>query len=91
MWLILNFIVWALVPTLATSACTSVVSTFGDCSIAGLRPLLSPNASISYNASTDPRWSQYNAPTPGATVNVATERDVAVTVSKISQPGGTRI
>ncbi len=87
MWLILDVIVLAFIPTLATSFCTSAVSASGNCSIAGLEPLLSHNASISYNTSTDPRWSQYNAPTPGAIVNVATERDVVATVSKMSQPG----
>ena len=91
MWLILNLILLALIPTFARSSCTSLLSASGNCSIAGLEPLLSHDASISYNASTDPRWSQYNAPTPGAIINVATERDVVATVSNASQPGDARI
>ena len=39
---------------------------------------LSPKASIEYDIV--PRWSAFNAPTPGATVNVATEKDVQTTV-----------
>ena len=85
MWLIFNVIVFASILTFATSSYTSLMSLSGNRSIAGLKPLLSHNASISYNASTDPRWSQYHAPTPGAIVNVATERDVVATVSNLSR------
>ena len=46
----------------------------------GLRSLLSRNASISHNASTVPRWSDFDAPKPRTIVNVATEHDVLVTV-----------
>ena len=87
MWLIFNVIVFAILLTFATTSYASVISVSANSSIAGLEPLLSHNASISYNASTDPRWSQYHAPTPGAIVNVATERDVVATVSNLSQPG----
>ena len=45
-----------------------------------LRPLLSPNASISQSTAGAPRWSEYNAPNPKIVVNVATEQDVQVTV-----------
>lgn len=48
--------------------------------VTNLKQRLSPEASISFNASSDPRWSQFNAPSPRAIVNVATERDVVVTV-----------
>ncbi|KAF4628413.1 hypothetical protein G7Y89_g9742 [Cudoniella acicularis] len=44
-----------------------------------LLPLLSPNASIVYSSSAAPRWSEFDEPTPGAVVNVATEHDVLVT------------
>jgi hypothetical protein len=43
-----------------------------------LQSLLSANATITYTAPI--RWSQFDAPTPGAVVNVATEQDVHVTV-----------
>ena len=46
----------------------------------GLRPLLSKNASISHNASTVLRWSEFGAPSPKVIVNVATEHDVLATV-----------
>jgi hypothetical protein len=42
--------------------------------------LLSSGATISHNISTAPRWSQFDAPSPGAIVNVATEQDVVATV-----------
>ena len=44
------------------------------------KTLLSPNATISFNSSGAPRWSKFNAPTPGAIVHVATEQDVQVVV-----------
>jgi hypothetical protein len=47
-------------------------------SISALQPLLSVNATITNSAPA--RWSQFDAPTPGAVVNVATEKDVQVTV-----------
>ena len=46
-----------------------------------LGPLLSPHASIDYTAAGVIRWSEFDAPTPGIVVNVATEHDVLVTVS----------
>ena len=49
----------------------------------GLRSQLSPHASIVYNTTGAPRWSVFDAPTPGAVVNVVTEHDVLVTVSRI--------
>ncbi|KAJ8058118.1 hypothetical protein OCU04_012976 [Sclerotinia nivalis] len=48
--------------------------------ISGLKPLLSSLATIVNNTSGAPRWSDFDAPTPGAVVNVATENDVLVTV-----------
>ena len=45
-----------------------------------LRPLLSSNATLSSSDSAAPRWSLYHAPQPGLIVNVATARDVQVTV-----------
>ena len=45
-----------------------------------LRQLLSKNASIVHNTSGTPRWSEFDAPSPGTIVNVATEDDVLVTV-----------
>lgn len=45
-----------------------------------LGPLLSKNASIVYTTSGAPRWSTYDAPSPGTVVNVVTEHDVLVTV-----------
>ncbi|MCJ1332454.1 hypothetical protein MMC10_009147 [Thelotrema lepadinum] len=48
-----------------------------------LRSRLSLNTSVSHNSSIAPRWSEYDAPTPGTVVNVATEDDVLVTVSSI--------
>ena len=62
------------VPT--TSIVKPVHLTFED----GLRSLLSPNATISHNLTDAPRWSEYNAPTPGTVVNVAIEQDVQTTV-----------
>lgn len=41
---------------------------------------LSKGASIVHNSSAAPRWSEFDAPQPGTVVNVATEKDVAVTV-----------
>ncbi|KAK2759882.1 hypothetical protein FQN54_002616 [Arachnomyces sp. PD_36] len=48
--------------------------------ISDLQPLLSSDASISYDASEAPRWSEFPAPNPGAVVNVAAEDDVLATV-----------
>jgi hypothetical protein len=45
-----------------------------------LGPRLSKGASISHSSSAAPRWSEYGAPAPGIVVNVATEKDVLVTV-----------
>lgn len=47
---------------------------------ARLQSLLSHNASIAYNTTGAPRWSEFDAPSPGFVVNVATENDVQVTV-----------
>ena len=46
-----------------------------------LRGILSPGATIAFNTSRAPRWSDYDAPMPGLVVNVATEQDVQVVVS----------
>ncbi|ESZ99284.1 hypothetical protein SBOR_0325 [Sclerotinia borealis F-4128] len=46
----------------------------------GLKLLLSPQATIVDTTSGAPRWSDFDAPTPGAVVNVASENDVLVTV-----------
>ena len=62
-------------------SCSSASLAGGIGSISGLRPFLSQEASITYNRSTPQRWSDFHAPTPGATINVATEHDVAATVS----------
>lgn len=48
--------------------------------VSELEALLSPSASISSNASSAPRWSDYHAPQPGLIVHVANEQDVAETV-----------
>lgn len=52
--------------------------------LTGVTTLLSPKASVSYNISSAPRWSQFDGPQPGAIVNVATEEDV-VTIVCLSQ------
>ncbi|KAF7871501.1 hypothetical protein EAF04_003608 [Stromatinia cepivora] len=59
---------------LFTDLSTAAVNT------SGLKPLLSSLATIVNNTSGAPRWSDFDAPTPGAVVNVATENDVLVTV-----------
>lgn len=46
-----------------------------------LRVLLSKNANIAQNRSSDFRWSNFHAPAPGVIVNVATEDDVLATVT----------
>lgn len=51
-----------------------------------LQKLLSPNATISHQLSSAPRWSEYHAPHPGTIVNVATERDVQVVVRSLLSP-----
>ncbi|KAL9121092.1 MAG: hypothetical protein Q9187_002353 [Circinaria calcarea] len=51
-----------------------------DAVLGSLGPLLSKNASIVHSTSEAPRWSDFDAPTPGTVVNVATERDVLITV-----------
>ncbi|OTB08086.1 hypothetical protein M426DRAFT_71296 [Hypoxylon sp. CI-4A] len=45
-----------------------------------LEKLLSSGATVSTDASTAERWSEFNAPDPGTVVNVATEEDVQITV-----------
>ena len=52
----------------------------GQCIDQRLGPLLSRGASISHDTSTVARWSDFDAPRPGAIVNVATEKDVLTTV-----------
>ncbi|OTA68112.1 FAD-binding domain-containing protein [Hypoxylon sp. EC38] len=54
---------------------TAVCSTDSD-----LKSRLSAGATISHDASTAPRWSEYHAPQPGTIVTVATEGDVEATV-----------
>ncbi|KAH8586972.1 hypothetical protein B0O99DRAFT_699490 [Bisporella sp. PMI_857] len=44
----------------------------------GLKSLLSATATITHNGTV--RWSEFDAPTPGTIVNVATEKDVQVTI-----------
>ena len=58
-----------------------VAVTAGSLNLEGLSPLLSSAATISPGNNL-PRWSDYDKPTPGAIVNVATEDDVAVTVRR---------
>jgi hypothetical protein len=60
---------------------TSQVSSLGT----QIQTLLSPNATISYNTTEAPRWSEFDAPNPGLIVNVATEKDVQVTVRLLSE------
>lgn len=57
----------------------STRTSHGDLFDLKLRPLLSKNASIS-STGFPPRWSEFGAPNPGTVVNVATEKDVLVTV-----------
>ena len=45
----------------------------------GLRCMLSPNATVVRNTAV-PRWSEFDVPTPGTVVTVATEKDVQVVV-----------
>lgn len=45
-----------------------------------LQLLLSLNATIVHDTTGAPRWSEFDAPTPGTIVNVATEHDVQITV-----------
>lgn len=57
--------------------------------LSGLQQQLSDGATITGpRSATDPplRWSQFHEPTPGAIVSVATEGDVAVTVSQPTLP-----
>lgn len=58
----------------------SGVVSVGRVDTSGLKERLSPDASIDQDNSNAPRWSSFNAPTPGAMVNVATEDDVLETV-----------
>jgi hypothetical protein len=51
--------------------------------LAPLKEQLSAGANISYDPSTLPRWSDYEAPKPGAIINVAVEEDVAIAVSSL--------
>ena len=76
-----NVGVLALLSSPAIGSYISTGPADGMASITGLRPLLSQGASISYNRSTAQRWSDFHAPEPGAIINIATENDVAVTVS----------
>ena len=46
----------------------------------GLRAVLSPNATVSHQIASAPRWSEYHAPQPGTIVHVATEHDVQAVV-----------
>jgi hypothetical protein len=50
-----------------------------------LPPLLSPDASVTANVSSVPRWSDYHAPRPAYIVNVVEEQDVATTVGSLPQ------
>ena len=89
MWPHADLALLAFLPGLVcalSTACTPQDTASIRCTIARLGPLLSPQASISFNGSSDPRWSEFHAPTPGAVVNVATEQDVANTVSPHSVP-----
>ncbi|CAG8977587.1 hypothetical protein HYALB_00008363 [Hymenoscyphus albidus] len=51
----------------------------------GLKAILSPSATIVHSTSGAPRWSEFNAPVPGTVVNVATEKDVQVTVQYLTK------
>ena len=48
-----------------------------------LGKLLSQNASIVHTSVNDPRWSDFDAPNPSTVVNVATEKDVQITVCSL--------
>ncbi|TVY65609.1 FAD-linked oxidoreductase azaL [Lachnellula suecica] len=76
---VISSIMWKLFTVvslfgLLVSSCEGAVNT------TGLKLLLSPGATISNNGSSAPRWSDFDAPTPGAVVTVATEQDVLRTV-----------
>lgn len=88
MWSVLNIVALASVSpfVLISGSATPAVLGPRQFSVDALRPLLSRGANISLVSSTSPRWSEYNAPTPGAIVNVATEQDVVATVSTCFSP-----
>jgi len=84
MWLVWNTAFFALLVTCAQATCSTAALASRSCVIAtALKPLLSKHAKISFNASTDVRWSEYHAPNPDAIVNIATELDVVATVNRI--------
>jgi hypothetical protein len=60
---------------------SSAAATGADLAI--LRSQLSPDASVSWTTSIAPRWSDYDAPKPTAIINVAVEKDVQTTVTKL--------
>jgi hypothetical protein len=67
------------ISILALGTISSVLAkTFNP--IEDLGPQLSAGATIAIGNSSAPRWSEYAAPQPGYTVNVADELDVAKTV-----------
>ena len=83
MWLSFDLGILAFLSSLAIGFCAGAGPESGIGSIANLRPLLSQGASITSNRSTAQRWSDFYAPLPGAIINVATENDVAATVSNL--------
>jgi hypothetical protein len=66
------------IPVIVLAKCGSIAQQLDR----ELAPLLSSPGLISQLA--PPRWSSFDAPTPGAVVSVETELDVAITVCTIS-------
>lgn len=74
---------WSLILlTLLPVFCSSVSGKPSYNVSSDLGPLLSQNASIVYTTSGAPRWSTFDAPSPGTVVNVVTEHDVLITVDR---------
>ncbi|KAL6713316.1 hypothetical protein ACLMJK_008781 [Lecanora helva] len=80
MWSSLKLLLLAYLARPVIGACSPTSPSSGTCPIADLKSTLSKDASITYNRSSDPRWSDFNPPLPGAIINVATESDVVATV-----------
>jgi hypothetical protein len=55
--------------------------------VAAVQSKLSSGATIAAGSSSAPRWSEFQAPMPGAVVNVATEEDVQLTARTLSVYG----
>lgn len=84
MWSLLNFALLTLGIGRSLAVPSPSPASGDEGTYAPLKQSLSKTASISFNSSSDPRWSDYHAPVPIAIVNVATEQDVALTVGLIS-------